>query len=132
MTDFSRELKTPLDKVIEHVNEVKWGKDKEALEYLLADSRGRWFLMRLYERCHIFDSTYPDSDHIERMLVYEGERRVALDIQDNVMNGLRAVDKKAQAEKEYQDTMYSLNNLIDVARADEKERMEHDGPYVSI
>lgn len=129
--NFSQTLLTPLDKVIQHVESVKHEKDKDALEYLLADSRGRWFLMRLYERCHIFDSTYPDSDHIERMLVYEGERRVALDIQSNVLNGLQAIDKKLLAEKEYQNVMYSLDNLIAVAKADE-EHERKENPYEQV
>lgn len=125
--EFSEELKTPLDKAYVRVKVTKENRDTEALKYILADERGRWFLMRLMERCHILDTTYPDSDHVERFLLQEGERRVALDIQSNIVEKARALDEKALAEKEYYRFMDSMANIIRAAKMDEDERRKRDG-----
>ena len=53
-------------------------KDKESMEYLIADARGRWLYMRLLERCHMFGSTCPDESKPNTALVWEGERGLAL------------------------------------------------------
>ena len=96
-------------------------KDTAALDYLLADARGRWFLMRLCERCHIHSTTYPDEDNINRMLVYEGERRIALNILANIsIMGERAVEAKQLAEREYTAALNYHASLLQLGEENEK------------
>ena len=96
-------------------------KDKEALLYMLKEPEGRWFLMRLFERCHLIsDAPFPE-DNVHRLLIMEGERRVGLHIKNLVTDDLAA---KQQAESEYYAFMNELESLI---RAAEKEAENEKG-----
>lgn len=96
-------------------------KDTEALRYILEDHRGRWFLMRLFDRCHMLSTTYPDEGQVNQMLIWEGERRVALNILSNInLLGPDAITNRQQAEREY--TTYNANAsyLLRLAENNEK------------
>ena len=41
-----------------YVQKRQQQKDEAALKYVLADERGRWFLERLFKRCHMEASTF--------------------------------------------------------------------------
>lgn len=82
-------------------------RDEAALRFLLGDQRGRWFLSRMLERCHVFTSTIPQGGDMSRVLVSEGERRVGVELYANLRT-LRAIDKSGEcselwqtAEREY-------------------------------
>ena len=96
-------------------------KDPEALRYILEDSRGRWFLMRLFDRCHMLSTTYPDEGQVNQMLIWEGERRVALNILSNVnLLGPDAVNARQLAEREY--TSYNANAAYLLRLAENNEK----------
>lgn len=80
-------------------------RDEAALRYLLADARGRWYISRMMERCHVFGTTAHDDTN--RMLIMEGERRVGVELYDN-LRMLSVLDKtgvcaeqRRTAEAEY-------------------------------
>ena len=78
-------------------------RDEAALRYMLADERGRWFISRMLERCHVFTPTAYDD--INRMLINEGERRVGLELYDRMLSivdetGVCA-EQRRMAEAEY-------------------------------
>jgi len=94
-------------KRIEHLREEEARRDENALRYLLADERGRWFLSRMMERCHVFSSVIPADGNMHRVLVSEGERRVGLELYGNLRT-LSAIDETGEcamqrraAEMEY-------------------------------
>lgn len=96
-------------------------KDGRALDYLLSDEDGRWFLMRLFERCHIFSTTYPNEGDINQMMVWEGERRVALNILGNIsLMGEHYFQLKQLGEKEYNDHYNRAAYLMRQAEQNEK------------
>jgi len=92
-------------KRIEHLREEEARRDEAALRYLLADERGRWFLSRMMERSHVYESPAGD---IHQILMFEGERRVGVEIYNN-LRMLAALDESTKcaeelqmAEREYQ------------------------------
>lgn len=96
-------------------------KDSEALRYILEDSRGRWFLMRLFDRCHMLSTTYPDEGQVNQMLIWEGERRVALNLLSNInLLGPDAVNARQLAEREY--TSYNANAAYLLRLAENNEK----------
>ena len=99
-------------------------KDKAALLYMLKEPEGRWFLMRLFERCHLISGAPFPEDNVHRLLIMEGERRVGLHIKNLVTDGLDSLAAKQQAESEYYSFMNELENLI---RAAEKEAENEKG-----
>ena len=86
-------------------------KDRAALLYLLDAPEGRWFLMRLFERCHLMGGVLP-SDDVNALLIREGERRVGLHIQKLVTDDLAALSARQEAEREYYAFMNELQELI--------------------
>jgi len=105
-------------------------KDTDALHYLLSDPKGRWFLMRLYDRCHMLSTTYPDEGNVNQMLVWEGERRVALNINANIsLLDQDAVLARHLAEREY--TSYNARNayLLKLAESNEKGDSDNGLPF---
>lgn len=111
---------TPAEKAAERAERKMMQKDREGLEYILSDEKGRWFLMRLFERCHLLASTFPDADHTNRMILHEGERRVALQVEQSIID-IGGLSLKQKAEEEYYDWMKSQQNLIDAAETERKE-----------
>lgn len=114
--------KTRLQRAVDRANAKREAKDEKGLRYLLADERGRWFLMRLFERCHMLDTTFPQEDHTNRMLVYEGERRVALRIQHEIMAREDIEDSMEQARREYNAFWRSEQAVINAIDQEEKEQ----------
>lgn len=112
-------LETAGTKAAERANLAMYRKDRQALEYILEDERGRWFFMRLLESCHILSSTYPPEDHTNRMLVYEGERRVGLNLLARTVGDLKDLRHKQQAESEYYAFMQRMEEQINLERAKE-------------
>lgn len=88
----------------EHLREEEARRDEAALRYLLSDERGRWFLSRMMERCNIYGAASGD---IHQMLIFEGGRRVGVELHDN-LRMLAEFDETGQcldqiqiAEREY-------------------------------
>lgn len=99
-------------------------KDKESMEYLIADARGRWLYMRLLERCHMFGTTCPDESKTNTAFVWEGERRIGLVLRENIMRLGRSGRKSAQtAEEEYWSYKDHIDKLYE-EQAKEEERHE--------
>ena len=94
-------------------------KDRAALLYLLDAPDGRWFLMRLFERCHLTGGGPFPEDNVNRLLVMEGERRVGLHIQNIITDDLVALAAKQKAESEYHALMKEIEEMI--SAADKKE-----------
>lgn len=99
-------------RIIAYARQEQEKRDEASLEYLLADERGRWFLMRLMDRCHIMDSTFPDSDRTNRMLIAEGERRAALTVRQNIMHIADGIERYQEAEREYQAFQQRMEDLM--------------------
>lgn len=119
MDDFEIIKKTPAQKAAERAERELIKKDTEALRHVLHSEKGRWFIMRLFESCHIFSSTFPDSDHTNRMLIHEGERRIALNIERRLVEDMESLSYKAKAEKEY---FSFFTNMQKTIKAAEMER----------
>lgn len=96
-------------------------KDAAALAYMLTDEAGRWFLMRLFERCHMLSTTFPDEGNTNQMMVWEGERRVALNILGNInLMGEKYLELKQEAEREYNSFHSRAAYLMQLAEQNEK------------
>lgn len=97
---------------IRRLDQAEKQKDEAALRYLLDDERGRWMLMRLYDRCHMDRAL--QLDHIE---LCEGERRVALSIHSAIRAlGTDAMEGLYQARAEYEDFKQKRQQAIENAR----------------
>lgn len=87
---------TTADKIqahrVEHLREEEARRDEAALRYLLSDERGRWFISRMLERCHVYGLAGGDMSQI---LLFEGERRVGVELHDN-LRMLAALDETGQ------------------------------------
>ena len=95
-------------------------KDKAALLYMLNEPEGRWFLMRLFERCHLIsDAPFPE-DNVHRLLIMEGERRVGLHIQNLITSDVEALASKQMAESEYHALMNELKAMISAVETKEE------------
>ena len=86
-------------------------KDRAALLYLLDAPEGRWFLMRMFERCHLLGGALP-ADDVNVLLIREGERRVGLHIQKLVTDDPAALSARQEAEREYYAFLHELQELI--------------------
>lgn len=83
-------------KRIENLRAEEARRDEAALRYLLADKNGRWFISRMLERCHVFSSTA--DGNANRMMVMEGERRVGVELYEN-LRMLSALDESGECAK---------------------------------
>lgn len=93
-------------------------KDEEALRYMLATEEGRWFVMRLFERCHIFSTTCPETSRPQEYFLWEGERRAALQTMQAIsMLGREGLDARHKAESEY----YEFEKQIERLRKEAEE-----------
>ena len=86
-------------KRIEHLREEEARRDENALRYLLEDERGRWFVSRMLERCHVFTSVIPADGDMSRLLVSEGERRVGVELYDNLKT-LAVIDESGACDNQ--------------------------------
>ena len=91
-------------KRIENLREEEMRRDEAALRYLIGDERGRWFLSRMLERCHVFNMMTGD---VNQILFWEGERAIGVELYGNIRT-LAALDETGQslrnlqtAEQEY-------------------------------
>lgn len=80
--------------------------DNEALNYLLDDKKGRWFLMRLLDRARVNVPTFHRSAVITAY--NEGRRAIGLEYMAMLTTDVNHITKKQQAEREYADTMARL------------------------
>lgn len=106
---------TPAEKAAQRADEAMARKDSMSLKYVLADEKGRWFVMRLFEQCHMINTTFPPDDHTNRMLINEGERRVGLNLLERIVGDMGALSAKQVAEREYFKFMNDQNQLIEAA-----------------
>lgn len=86
---------------------------KEAMDYILNDKNGRWFLARLYNYCHITALPYADITKTDYLYKWEGERQVAFCL-NKLITKFNQLQKKQLAINEYQQYKTYLSSLIDV------------------
>lgn len=85
-------------------------RDREALEALLGCREGRWFLMRLFDRCRLNAEVFTGNSATFRN---EGMRKVAIMYQEDIAAlGLDAVKLKQQAELEYIEAQAGVAELF--------------------
>ena len=109
------------DKMRRIADEKVAAKDRAALLHLLDTAEGRWFLMRLFERCHLVKSTVFLTSDVNEMLVKEGERRVGMYIKSILTQNAALLAAKQKAETEYHAFMQEMQSLIRAAEQDEEE-----------
>lgn len=102
-------------------------RDKAAIEYVMSNSNGRWFVSRLLENCHVNSmlgivrddgSMVMDTNAI---LVQEGERRIGLMLRNNIASmsdGLKLLQLMETEEKSYADRQREIRDTI-VAKYEE-------------
>ena len=75
-------------------------KDKAALEFMLNSEQGRWFIVRLFDKCNLNTDLFNvDSSIMARL---SGKRSIALDYLDAIQSlGLEGLEFKQLAEREY-------------------------------
>lgn len=86
---------------------------KEAMDYILNDKNGRWFLARLYNYCHITALPYADITKTDYLYKWEGERQVAFCL-NKLITKFNQLQKKQLAINEYEQYKTYLSSLIDV------------------
>lgn len=90
--------------------EEMYKKDEDALQALLSSSLGRWFLMRLFDRCYLFSDTFTGNSKTFQL---EGMRKVGLlYLQDISRLGVEAIKLKQEAELEYIRTQQEFERLV--------------------
>lgn len=96
-------------------------RDKAAIEYVMGNPHGRWFVSRLLENCHVNSMLGIIRDDggmvmdTNAMLVQEGERRVGLMLRNNIAgmsDGLRLLQLMEVEEKSYNDRQQEIRNTI--------------------
>lgn len=96
-------------------------RDKAAIEYVMGNPHGRWFVSRLLENCHVnsmLGILREDGGMVmdtNAMLVQEGERRVGLMLRNNIAgmsDGLRLLQLMEVEEKSYNDRQQEIRNTI--------------------
>lgn len=96
-------------------------RDKAAIEYVMNNPNGRWFVSRLLENCHVnsmLGILRQDGGMVmdtNAMLVQEGERRVGLMLRSNIASmsdGLKLLHLMESEEKSYNDRQQEIRNTI--------------------
>ena len=95
-----------------YVKDERSRKDAASIDYMLDDEKGRWFLMRLMDNCHIFNSLYTGAEDTNKLLIFEGERRAALTIRNNICSLPDGLAMLQQAEAEYADWKHHVQEII--------------------
>lgn len=91
-----------MSKVVDELERL----DKEALSYVLADKKGRWFLMRLLDRARVNIPTFHRKSAITAY--NEGRRALGLEYLAMLTQDVKHITKKQKAEREYASTMSRL------------------------
>lgn len=84
-------------------------KDKQSLQFLLSHKEGRWFLLRLFDRCHVLNN---EPAPIENLQVFEGERRAVYQILQAIsFLGKEGLTARHLAETEYFDELKKIKEM---------------------
>lgn len=95
------------DKIEKFIKE----KDKESLREILSTTNGRWFLMRMLDRCKILSIS--ETLNTNEVIVNEGKRSIAISLLNEINRlGLEGVFLKQAAEKEYAVVMKDIEEKI--------------------
>lgn len=84
--------------------------DNKCLMGLMSTKDGRWFMMRLFDRCKVFQPTYTGDN---QTFFNEGMRKVALDYLTAIKSSKEGIKLYHLAEQEYAETMETYNKLIE-------------------
>lgn len=86
-------------------------RDKEAFEYMLSDSRGRWFLMELFDNTYYNATTFTGNSN---SFFNEGKRSVTVNIVNRIARllGIKGIKLKQQAELEYAEFAEEAKRMI--------------------
>lgn len=103
-------------KRIEHLREEEARRDEASLRFLLSDEKGRWFLSRIMERAHLHEVASGD---IHQILLFEGERRVGVELYQNLRT-LASLDESGKCYEELQKAEREYGAFL--ARYNRKER----------
>ena len=83
--------------------------DEEALQYLMADRRGRWFMARLFDYTAMNTTTF--SRDAAMAAFNEGKRSVGLKYHRELTQDAQHIALKQLAEQEYGETMSRLDAM---------------------
>ncbi len=96
-------------------------RDKAAIDYVMADEHGRWFISRLLENCNV-DSMLglirSDGNIVmdtNAMMLQEGARRVGLILKENVLSlpdGLKLFHAMESERKSYNEQQEEIRRSI--------------------
>lgn len=96
-------------------------RDKAAIDYVMADEHGRWFISRLLENCNV-DSVLglirSDGNIVmdtNAMMLQEGARRVGLILKENVLSlpdGLKLFHTMESERKSYNEQQEEIRRSI--------------------
>ncbi len=84
-------------------------RDKEALDYIMQDPKGRWFMARLMDKTHINITTFTGD---QLTTAYnEGKRSIGLTYLRELTKNVDNIGKKQEMEKEYAETMELISRM---------------------
>lgn len=83
--------------------------DEEALQYLMNDHRGRWFMMRLFDYTSMNTTTF--SRDAAMAAFNEGKRSVGLKYHRELTQDAQHIALKQLAEQEYGETQSRLQAM---------------------
>lgn len=85
-------------------------RDNEALQFVMDNELGRWFMMRLLDTSQVFCTTFTGNSET---FFREGRRSVGLDMMERIKRlGMRGIEVKQLAEKEYIETQLKFDNMV--------------------
>lgn len=97
---------------VRHMQKLIVERDKQALEAMLQSNLGRWFLMRLFDRCALNTDSF--TGQLASTSRLEGMRYVALQYQKDIAElGMDGIRQKHIAELEYIEFQEQISKYIE-------------------
>lgn len=90
--------------------------DEDALLSVMATKKGRWMMMRLFDRCKLFQTTFTGNS---QTFYNEGVRSVGLAYLTQIKSTKRGMDLYHKAEAEYLKEREIYEQLIQESKGDE-------------
>jgi len=90
--------------------------DEDALLTVMATKKGRWFMMRLFDMCRLFSTTFTGNS---QTFFNEGVRSVALSYLTQIKSSKKGLALYHKAELEYSQVNDKYNELINESKGDD-------------
>lgn len=101
-----------IEKRVKHMQNLISERDQQALEFMLESEWGRWFLMRLFDRCALNSDSF--TGQLASTSRLEGMRYVAiLYLKDIQSLGKHGIEKKHMAELEYIEFQERIDKYVE-------------------